>query len=143
KTKFKLKDCVQETITELSAVAENKNIKLKNLIDNEVKVNADYQLIKRVFSNLISNALKFTDKGEIVVSYEKGKVCVKDTGRGIAVSDLPKIFDKYNKGSSQEKGYGLGLNISRHIIEAHGGTIEAENNKEGGASFYFRVGDNL
>ena len=64
---------------------------------------------------------------------------VKDTGIGIDSAQLKKIFEKYNKGDSKEKGYGLGLNISRHIINAHGGTIEAQNNKEGGASFLFSV----
>lgn len=143
KTTFVLKDIVQEVINELGAVAENKNIKLENLISKKVKVNADLQLIKRVFSNLISNALKFTKEGKIVVSYEGGKVFVKDSGIGIPTGQIDKIFDKYNKGNSKEKGYGLGLNISRHIIEAHGGTIEAKNNKEGGASFIFSLEESL
>ena len=139
KTSFFVKNCAQQVINELQAVARNKNIEIQNLIDKKVLINADEQLIKRVFSNLISNALKFTEKGKIIVSYDKGKVCVKDSGPGIAPNQLAKIFDKYNKGNSKEKGYGLGLNISRHIIEAHGGTIEAKNNKEGGACFLFSV----
>lgn len=139
KKTFNLKKCAEQVIKELKAVAQNKDIKIENLIAPNVKIKGDEQLLKRVFSNLISNALKFTEKGEIVISYNKGKVCVKDTGCGIASTALPKIFEKYNKGNSKEKGYGLGLNISRHIVEAHGGTIEAKNNKEGGASFFFSV----
>ncbi len=139
KTIFNLEKCATQVIKELSAVAQNKNIKIENLISPAIKIKGDEQLLKRVFSNLISNALKFTEKGKIVISYNKGKVCVKDSGCGIVATDLPKIFDKYNKGNSKEKGYGLGLNISRHIIEAHGGKIEAQNNKEGGASFFFSV----
>lgn len=139
KTYFSLKKCAQEVINELNAVAVNKKIEIENLIDEKVQINADKQLIKRVFSNLISNALKFTQEGKIVISYNKGKVCVKDSGIGIPETQIKKIFDKYNKGNSQEKGYGLGLNISRHIVQAHGGTIEAQNNQEGGASFLFSV----
>ena len=116
-----------------------KQIKIENIIDEKVQVKGDAQLIKRVFSNLISNAIKFTKEGKIVISYTNGKVRVKDTGIGIDPAQLKKIFEKYNKGDSKEKGYGLGLNISRHIINAHGGTIEAQNNKEGGASFLFSV----
>ena len=136
---FNLKNCADQVVKELYAVAQNKNIKIENKISPKIKVNGDEQLLKRVFSNLISNALKFTEKGQIVLSYNKGQVRIKDSGQGIAPTDLPKIFEKYNKGNSKEKGYGLGLNISRHIIEAHGGKIEAQNNKEGGASFFFSV----
>lgn len=139
KTIFNLKDCAEQVTREQQAVAANKQLKIENLIDNNVKVNADEQLLKRIFSNLISNALKFTEKGKITLSYKKGKVFVKDTGIGISPTQLAKIFEKYNKGNSKEKGYGLGLNISRHIIEAHGGKIEAQNNKEGGACFCFTV----
>ena len=139
KTTFNLKECAAQVINELQAVASNKQLEIENLIDEKVKVDADEQLLKRVFSNLISNALKFTEKGKIIVSYKDGKVFVKDTGIGIAPNQLAKIFEKYNKGNSKEKGYGLGLNISRHIIEAHGGTIEASNNKEGGSCFCFTV----
>lgn len=143
KETFNLKDCAQQVINELLAVAKNKKVDIENHIDSKVQVHADKQLIKRVFSNLISNALKFTEKGKIVISYDKGKVCVKDSGKGIDPLQLPKIFEKYNKGNSQEKGYGLGLNISRHIIEAHGGKIEAKNNKNGGASFLFSLEEKL
>ena len=139
KTTFNLKDCARQVINELSSVAINKQIKIENIIDEKVQVKGDAQLIKRVFSNLISNAIKFTKEGKIVISYTNGKVRVKDTGIGIDPAQLKKIFEKYNKGDSKEKGYGLGLNISRHIINAHGGTIEAQNNKEGGASFLFSV----
>ena len=137
KTTFNLKNCAEQVIKELNSVAQNKNITIENNITDKIKIKADEQLIKRVFSNLISNAIKFTEKGKIFITYNKGKVCVKDSGVGIKPENLAKIFDKYNKGNSKEKGYGLGLNISRHIIEAHGGTIEAKNNKEGGASFLF------
>lgn len=143
KTVFNLKACAEQIIKELQAVAVNKKLKIENLIDEKVKINADEQLLKRVFSNLISNAIKFTEEGKIIISYNKGKVYVKDSGIGIAPSQLKKIFEKYNKGNSKEKGYGLGLNISRHIVEAHGGTIEAKNNKEGGACFIFSVEDAL
>jgi two-component system sensor histidine kinase VicK len=109
-------------------------------------VEADRSRIYEVISNLLSNAIKFTDEGQIVVStekeYEEGRqyavVIVKDTGRGIDPEITPRLFTKF--ASKSEHGTGLGLFISRSIIEAHGGRIWGENNKEGlGATFGFML----
>jgi signal transduction histidine kinase len=110
---------------------------------------ADQNRIKQVISNLMINSLKFTKQGTITVTvetdnyYDNNKqgqliVRVKDTGIGIAEDIIPKLFSKFV--TKSEKGTGLGLYICKGIIEAHGGKIWAENNKEGkGATFSFSL----
>jgi len=94
---------------------------------------ADKDKITQVFTNLISNALKFTDKGTIEIStVDTGPALecrVSDTGVGIPKQALPKVFDKFHEislPSSGEKGTGLGLAICKSIVELHGGDIRVE-----------------
>jgi signal transduction histidine kinase len=137
----------------LSIVGDYRSI----LLDNEdninlniqyepksVILNADKDRIAQVISNLLSNAIKFTtkEKGTIYVTAEKNNseaiVSVKDNGRGIDPEILPKLFTKFATKSSS--GTGLGLFISKSIIEAHGGKIWTENNSDGkGATFSFSL----
>jgi signal transduction histidine kinase len=108
---------------------------------------ADQNRIKQVISNLLSNSLKFTEQGTITVTAERNNhndkqseliVRVKDTGIGIATDMLPKLFSKFV--TKSEKGTGLGLYICKGIIEAHGGKIWAQNNKDTeGATFSFSL----
>ena len=112
-------------------------------------VEADKERISEVVSNLLSNAIKFTKAGEIFVSIEKKEednnndnnyalVTVRDTGAGVDPEILPNLFSKFITKSFE--GIGLGLYISKHIIEAHSGKILAENNIDGkGASFSFTL----
>ncbi|MFL6486704.1 MAG: ATP-binding protein [Nitrososphaera sp.] len=113
---------------------------------NEEKKNlfakVDKDRILQVISNLLGNALKFTKEGNIAVITEKTDneilVKVKDSGTGIDEEIFPKLFEKF--ASKSEKGTGLGLFISKNIIEAHGGRIWAENNpNERGATFGFTI----
>jgi signal transduction histidine kinase len=109
---------------------------------NKVTAFVDSERVQQVLSNLLDNAVKFTEEGPITVSLEKneGDVVVKvtDTGPGIHPDILPKLFNKF--ATKSEKGTGLGLYISRSIIEAHGGHIWAENKKDGrGAIFTFSL----
>jgi two-component system, OmpR family, sensor histidine kinase VicK len=101
---------------------------------------ADSYRLTQVISNLLNNAIKFTKNGTITVGLEKQDnnkhviVYVKDTGQGIAPEILPKLFTKFT--SKSEKGTGLGLFISKSIVESHGGKIWAENNRHSkGATF--------
>jgi two-component system sensor histidine kinase VicK len=110
-----------------------------------VMVDADKSRMYEVVSNLLSNAVKFTSKGSIVIRVEKVKhdgadhalVTVRDTGAGIDSEIMPRLFTKFT--SKSEHGTGLGLFISRSIIEAHGGRIWGENNPDGGATFSFAL----
>lgn len=110
-------------------------------------VEADKSRMYEVVSNLLSNAIKFTDRGRIVVRAEKKEhgdgrqfalVTVNDTGEGIHSDIMPRLFTKF--ASKSEHGTGLGLFISKSIIEAHGGWIWGENNPDGrGATFAFTL----
>jgi signal transduction histidine kinase len=107
-------------------------------------IEADKERISEVVSNLLSNAIKFNKDGEIFVSVEKKEddnyalVTVRDTGQGIDSDILPSLFSKFITKSFE--GIGLGLYISKHIVEAHGGKLWAENNFDGkGATFSFSL----
>jgi len=105
-------------------------------------VNADKVRIIQVLSNLLENALKFTREGNIIITIEmikenqKVMVSIKDSGTGIDPEILPRLFTKF--ATKSEQGTGLGLFISKNIIETHDGTMWGENNFESnGSTFYF------
>ncbi len=111
-------------------------------VQEPVVVEADKARLFEVLSNLIRNAIKFTKKGVITVRLEKQdghvSISIKDTGEGIDPEIMPKLFTKFTTNSDQ--GTGLGLFISKNILEAHGGKIWAENNPGGrGATFTFTL----
>jgi signal transduction histidine kinase len=110
-------------------------------MDKNVIIEGDKERITQVISNLLSNAIKFTDKGgEISLNIERDThqviVIVKDNGQGINPEMHARLFTKFATNSSV--GTGLGLYISKSIVEAHGGKMWDENNRVGrGASFGF------
>ena len=118
--------------------------------DEALVVEADQTKLYEVLTNLLQNAVKFTTEGKITVISEKSNVDggisalvkVQDTGSGIEQDILPRLFQKFASSSSSNTlgGTGLGLYISKSIVEAHGGKIWAENNAEGkGATFCFSI----
>ena len=106
--------------------------------NQDVFVDADKERLAQVIFNILNNAIKFTQEGSITISAEEKEerdkkiviVSVKDTGRGIDVKMLPRLFSKFVS-NSERGGTGLGLYISKSIIEAHGGKIWATNNSDG------------
>jgi signal transduction histidine kinase len=112
-------------------------------IKDTIFVNVDKARIVQVLSNLLGNALKFTKEGNIFISAKKIKeeqviVSIKDSGTGIDQEILPRLFEKF--ATKSEEGTGLGLYISKNIVESHGGKIWAENNSDGrGSTFYFTL----
>jgi nitrogen-specific signal transduction histidine kinase len=123
------------------------NMKLESIFNGNIFIEADRNRIYQVILNLLNNAIKFTDEGTIVISAtaeeKNGRsdvvVSVKDTGQGIDYEILPRLFTKFAT-KSEKGGTGLGLFISKSIVEAHGGKIWAENNKEEkGATFSFSL----
>jgi len=115
--------------------------------DREVYMNTDKNRLIQVFSNLISNAVKHTINGSIVFGYRlidnetKVKFFVQDTGEGIKPEDLPHIFDLYVSGDENntgtKKGFGLGLPLSKMIVEKLNGTIDVESAYGEGTTFTF------
>ncbi|MFB5597666.1 MAG: sensor histidine kinase, partial [Nitrosopumilaceae archaeon] len=117
-------------------------------LDENIEVEVDRVRFEQVMRNLLTNAIKFTEKGIIKVAthanFEKEKliVIVSDSGLGIPEEVLPNVFGKFvTKGHTQENqsGTGLGLFLCKGIIQAHGGEIFAKNNSESGASFEFTI----
>ena len=113
-------------------------------------VYADKNRIQQVIFNLLDNASKFTEKGEITLSiiendetnsndkYNNITIRIQDTGKGLDSEILPRLFKKFS--TKSERGTGLGLYISKNIVEAHGGKIWAENTSNGkGAVFVFTL----
>ena len=108
----------------------------------DIFVVADKGRLTQVLFNILGNAVKFTEKGNIFVDVEKKAdqlvVNIRDTGRGIHSEILPRLFTKF--ATKSERGTGLGLFISKSIVEAHGGKIWAQNNvNESGATFKFSL----
>jgi signal transduction histidine kinase len=111
-------------------------------LEEDILVEADKDRINQVISNLLSNAIKFTDEGKVSISATKFDdeivVSVKDTGSGIDSKILPKLFTKF--ATNSVTGTGLGLFVSKNIIEAHGGQMCGQNNaNEKGATFSFSL----
>ena len=120
---------------------DDSNIKFE-YSPRKVLVEADRMRISQVLSNLLSNAVKFTKQGTVYISADNKDgqliVSVMDTGSGIDPEIISRLFTKFT--TKSQTGTGLGLFISKSIIEAHGGRIWAENNKDGkGATFTFRL----
>ena len=144
KEKFDLNTKIQNTINDMKAGLDEKtkNIVINFTLGAPIYVEADKTRIYEVISNLISNAIKFTQKGTINIALVReenfAKVVVKDSGKGLDPEVMPKLFTRF--ASKSESGTGLGLYISKSIIEAHGGRIWAENNKDGrGATLSFHI----
>jgi signal transduction histidine kinase len=116
--------------------------------DDLPKAIADRAKLRRVLVNLVSNAVKFTQKGGRVdiSGAQEGKhvrVSVSDTGIGVPTEDLPRLFDKYEQASTRaprsERGTGLGLYITRQLVELHGGEITVESEVGKGSTFSFTI----
>ena len=115
------------------------------LDEGDVLVVADKHRINQVINNLLNNALKFTKQGQVTLSTEKEKkygkeaiVKIQDSGPGIDPDIMPRLFTKF--ATKSYSGTGLGLFISKSIVETHGGKMWAENNLDGkGATFLFTL----
>ena len=146
KEQFNLREMMLNAIADSNnQLKKDSNIKLELVSKEDVFVKADKARLNQVIANLLSNAIKFTQEegGIITIRTEimNGRILVsiKDTGTGIDPEILPRLFTKFVT-KPETGGTGLGLFISKSIIEAHGGSIWAENNKDGkGASFTFSL----
>ncbi|MCZ7399945.1 MAG: ATP-binding protein [Candidatus Methanoperedens sp.] len=136
-------DLASQVIEDMKTVASIKNIPIFNDIPKSIIINGDKERLLQVFSNIVDNAIKFTIKGEIRISAEEEAenihIKVIDTGIGIPQENLLRIFDKFYQVESSStrkyEGAGLGLWISKNIVEAHGGRIWAES-KNRGSTFH-------
>jgi signal transduction histidine kinase/HAMP domain-containing protein len=145
---YSMQDIIQTVFTSVEALAVEKNLDLKTTVPNDLtNGKGDGQRIAQVVLNLIGNAIKFTDQGEVnveaAVSNESFLISVSDTGPGLSETDQLKIFEEFQQadGSSTRKksGTGLGLSISKKIVEMHGGRIGVESTLGKGSKFWFRL----
>ena len=149
KTDFNIKELVEDSIKELMPLAKKTNLVFEVFM-NDFIVNADKSEIKRVVFNILGNAIKHSyENGKIIVKAEAKKkdirVSFQDFGEGLSKEDLDSLFKKFSRGNSKKRlpSTGLGLYLSRQIIEAHGGSIEASGEIEKGATFVFTLNNAL
>jgi signal transduction histidine kinase/CheY-like chemotaxis protein len=140
---------LQEVTTMTASMVEPRRLELKTDIGDDLPpmVWMDSIRIKQVFYNLVSNAVRFTDSGSITLAasrqYNQIVFAVKDTGIGIAETDIPIVFEPFRQLENPMKrhngGAGLGLPISRQLVMLHGGTLEVESEVGKGSCFYFTL----
>lgn len=145
---FNLKDFLNSIVEEYKETVEEKGLRLSvGNFNNKIKIFADKNKLHQVFNNLIQNAIKYTDEGEItiIVEEEIKKVNIKiiDTGIGIPPEHLNRIFERFyriDKARSRDAGgTGLGLAIVKHIIEAHNSQIIVKSEVNKGSEFSFKL----
>jgi signal transduction histidine kinase len=144
---FDINELVSSVIQDFVKQIQNSDITTKNVRylfspKGRILVYADKDRIAQVISNLIDNAFKFTQSGDISIGVNKQNddkviVSVKDSGIGINKQIASRLFSKF--ATSSENGIGLGLYISKNIIEAHDGKIWAQNNPKVGTTFSFEI----
>ena len=145
---FDMSNVVNENISILSSVAHNKEIKVRSNVPFNTLVKADKNMIVTVVRNLISNAIKFTNKGgkiEITKTGMNGsiEICIADNGVGIDSGNLKKLFiiDQHlqTKGTANEMGSGLGLILCKEFMEKNSGQIRADSEPGKGSKFYISL----
>jgi signal transduction histidine kinase len=145
---YSLKDIVHTVFTGVESLATGKKLKLTTDVPPNLPIgHGDERRLAQVLLNLVGNAIKFTDKGEVAIKATTADgtftVAVHDTGPGIAVSDQEKLFKNFQQADNtitkQKGGTGLGLAISKRIIEMHGGRIWVESEVGKGSMFSFTV----
>jgi len=143
---FVITNAMNDIMTSIDFLRKSQRNAIKLLYHQpqDIFIQADKGRITQVIFNLLSNAVKSTEEGTISVSLEKKEdndhvvISVKDTGQGINPDIMPKLFTKF--ATKSQTGTGLGLFISKSIVEAHGGRIWAENNSDSkGATFSFSL----
>ena len=151
KTNFNIYSLVEQVYRELLSLAKSKNIEF--IIDCENKdleINADRSEIRRVICNLCGNAINYTgENGKVIVTIKNEDkdliFSVSDNGSGIPAEDIPNMFQRFSQGTSKKRstGTGLGLYLSRQIIESHGGKIWLESKLNKGSEFSFILTDTV
>lgn len=136
---------VENLIHDLHPVAGTGSTQLRNQVPVDLEAYADASLLRRVFQNLIANAINYTPRGEVIITARSlgegaGVECtVSDDGEGIAEDQLAKIFDKYEAHPEKSDGFGLGLAIFKTFIEAHDGAVSVESKLGVGSTFRFTL----
>ncbi len=137
-----LKKLVREVFDTVRPTAAEKQLELSSEIDCP-QMMADPKAFKRVLTNLVSNAVKFTEKGfvRVIASQDEKSYTVKveDSGIGLSEQEIKGLFQKYHQVHPDKPGYGLGLFISRQLVQAHGGTLAVSSVPKQGSCFTIQI----
>ena len=151
---FDLRDCIEDSLDLLASDASNKGLDLAYLIENTtpITINGDVTRLRQILTNLICNAIKFTDEGEVFVkavafkgenSKHKIKFSISDTGIGIPADKMGRLFQSFSQvDASTTRNYGgtgLGLAISRKLVEMMDGKLWVESKINEGTTFHFEI----
>jgi two-component system phosphate regulon sensor histidine kinase PhoR len=142
---FDLWPLAESVIHDLQPVTGSASTRLTNEIPEDLTAYADASLLRRIIQNLLTNAITYTPRGEVVVGAreiggENGVECwVRDNGSGIPEDRLGKIFDKHETDPQKQGGTGLGLAIVKSFVEAHGGKVTVETAQGAGSTFRFTL----
>jgi len=141
-SKIDLKLLLEAVLGDLKVIADKKAIKLEFYLQNNIFVLADESQLRRLFLNLLDNALKYTEEnGKVTVRLRRvdkiAQITVSDSGIGISKADLPHIFERYYRVRNKKEngGFGLGLNISKAAAEANNGSISVKSILKKGTTF--------
>lgn len=145
-----IRELLQEVAKELFPLAQDKGLSLELQLEKQPQISkilGDRLELHRVFTNLVGNAIKFTDTGSVTIRLFPDdeqpasgiKIEVADTGQGISTEDRLTLFERFRQGSHKRSGSGLGLYLSRRIVEAHKGSIEVQSELGKGSVFIVRL----
>ena len=141
-----MEDVVRSAVSTIVPLSKNKGLHIETIVpENLLAIRGDRNKLLQVLLNLLSNAIKFTSQGKISVGIEdmpdKVKIFVTDTGEGIYPEEKERIFDEFyrigDELQGRPAGSGLGLSISKKIVEAHGGELKVESEIGQGSTFFF------
>lgn len=149
---FDLRDCIEEVVSIMSPLANAKQLEFVALVDDDIprKIISDPLRLKQIIINLVSNAIKFTDQGEVIIHVTalkktsktaKLKISIKDSGMGLSQQNQKFIFQAFQQADNsiarKYGGTGLGLAICRKLIDQMGGKIALESHENQGSTFWF------
>lgn len=146
-------DAVHEVSLKYEELAQKPDVAIKFVApENPIMMYIDKEVIAIILDNLVSNAIKYTDQGNIDISVERRRsgerhlvdITVSDTGHGISAKALPHIFDRYyqENGTHQASGTGIGLSLVKKLVTLHHGEVKVESNLEQGTSFIVTLDEN-
>lgn len=146
-------DAVHEVSLKYEELAQKPEVAIKFVApENPIMMYIDKEVIAIILDNLVSNAIKYTDQGNIDISVERRRsgerhlvdITVSDTGHGISAKALPHIFDRYyqENGTHQASGTGIGLSLVKKLVTLHHGEVKVESNLEQGTSFIVTLDEN-
>ncbi len=142
-TTITLGELLEQPVSAAKLAADTKGLRIVTKFGPDVVLHVDPKLSASAIDNVVQNAIKFTDRGEVEIAAEENQnevvVHVRDTGPGISEENLATIFEPFRRGTATKPGSGLGLAIARRAVEAQGGTIHAESDGKNGTHFYLKL----